>query len=269
MIELYDHTNSVCAQKVRLTLAEKRLEWTRHLMATDGDQFAPAYLKLNPNGVVPTLVHDGAVIIESTVICHYLDEAFPGTSLMPSDPLARTTVRMFAKLIDEYVHDSCTALSFATVFVHTYLQNMTAEKREAFIANKPNKKRAALMRDVLEGGLGSASVIDAMRNYDKLLKWISEAIASGPYLAGDSFSLADIMVVPYVFRLELLRLPQMIERWPGVSAWLSRVRGRSAFGVAVLDPMTERDHGRFAAPGSAPWPALAMILEREAGVRSA
>jgi glutathione S-transferase len=77
-------------------------------MPLGGDQFDPAYMKLNPNAVVPTLIHDRQPIIESSVILYYLDEAFPEKPLMPSAPLARAKVRLFNKLIDEYVHNSCT-----------------------------------------------------------------------------------------------------------------------------------------------------------------
>ena len=74
MIELYHHGSSVCAAKVRFALGEKGLTWQGHYLdILKGDQFAPDYLKLNPKAVVPTLVHDGFVIIESTVINEYLD----------------------------------------------------------------------------------------------------------------------------------------------------------------------------------------------------
>ena len=59
MLELYHSVNSVCAQKVRVALAEKGLEYRNRLMSLRGDQFAPEYMKLNPSAVVPTLVHDG------------------------------------------------------------------------------------------------------------------------------------------------------------------------------------------------------------------
>src|SRR5262249_896963 len=59
MLELYHSINSVCAQKVRLALTEKELEAKEHLMTLRGDQFDPTYMKLNPNAVVPTVVHDG------------------------------------------------------------------------------------------------------------------------------------------------------------------------------------------------------------------
>jgi glutathione S-transferase len=80
VLEHYHNINSVCAQKVRIALREKRLEVKERLLTLRGDQHDPAYRKLNPNGVVPTLVHDGKPIIESSLILYYLDEAFPRTA---------------------------------------------------------------------------------------------------------------------------------------------------------------------------------------------
>ena len=83
MLELYHHGSSVCAAKVRLVLAEKNLEWTGHYLdILAGEQFNPDYLKLNPKAVVPTLIHNGEVITESTLICEYLDDAFTGHPLL-------------------------------------------------------------------------------------------------------------------------------------------------------------------------------------------
>ena len=84
MLTLYDYGNSVCCQKVRITLREKGLDWDAirvDLFASE--QYDPKYLKLNPKGVVPTLVHDGVPVIESTLICEYLDETFPDPPLAP------------------------------------------------------------------------------------------------------------------------------------------------------------------------------------------
>ena len=91
MIELY-HTNmSVCSQKVRFALAEKKLRWEdHHINLQAGEQLRPEYLKLNPNAVVPTLVDNGTVIIESTVINEYLDDAYLEPSLRPADSIARS-----------------------------------------------------------------------------------------------------------------------------------------------------------------------------------
>jgi glutathione S-transferase len=154
MLELYHSINSVCAQKVRIALAEKGLPYEEHLMTLGGDQFDPAYMKLNPNAVVPTLIHDGQPLIESSVILYYLDEAFPERPLMPAPPLARARVRLFNKLIDEYVHNSCTILTFATAF-RPGLLKLSPEEREAGLAKAPSKQRSAYKRDVVAQGLDS------------------------------------------------------------------------------------------------------------------
>jgi glutathione S-transferase len=122
VLELYHSINSVCAQKVRIALEEKGRRAKDHIMTLRGDQFDPEYLKLNPNGVVPTLLHDGAVITESSLILYYVDEMFPQPSLMPSDPRWRYRVRMYNKLIDEYVQNSCIVLTFATAFRPAFLK---------------------------------------------------------------------------------------------------------------------------------------------------
>ena len=122
MIELYHSINSVCAQKVRIALQEKGRQAKDHIMTLRGDQYEPAYLKLNPSGVVPTLIHDGVPITESALILYYVDDAFPEPPLMPKEPLPRHRVRMYNKLIDEYVHNSCTILTFATAFRPAFLK---------------------------------------------------------------------------------------------------------------------------------------------------
>ncbi|MCH3156216.1 glutathione S-transferase N-terminal domain-containing protein, partial [Listeria monocytogenes] len=70
MLELYHHGSSACAAKVRFALAEKELEWVGHYVdLLAGEQLNPEFLEINPKGVVPVLIHEGAVIRESTVIC--------------------------------------------------------------------------------------------------------------------------------------------------------------------------------------------------------
>ena len=84
MLQFYHHRTSCCAVKSRLCLNEKGLAYEGHVLdLRAGDQFRPDYLKLNPNALVPTLVHDGVPVIESTVINEYLDETFPDPPLKP------------------------------------------------------------------------------------------------------------------------------------------------------------------------------------------
>jgi glutathione S-transferase len=113
MLTLYHNDMSVCAAKVRTALAAKKLDWNGvHLDLRRGDAQKPEYLKLNPNAVVPTLVHDGQVITESTVICEYIDDQWPGQPLKPRDSFGRAQMRLWTKQLDEGLHPAVGTLSF-------------------------------------------------------------------------------------------------------------------------------------------------------------
>ncbi len=260
MLEHYHNINSVCAQKVRIALLEKGLQVTEHLLTLRGDQFDPAYLKLNPSGVVPTLVHDGNAITESSLILYYLDEAFPDPSLMPKSPLLRHRVRLYNKLIDEYLHNSCMILTFATAFRPNFLK-MPREAWLAEVNKSPLKRRAEYKRSVIEHGLDSEFVTDAIAQHKKLLAWMDEALRNGKYLAGDEFSNADCAVVPYILRLELLKLRGMWDAYPLIDDWWTRMRARPSVKAAIFDRMTDNDWAPFRNLAPDPWPKVAALLK--------
>ena len=136
MLFLYHGATSVCAAKARLVLAEKNLAWDGELLDLQrGDQHRPEYRKLNPNAVVPTLVHDGKVLIESTLIIEYLDEAFADPPLMPTDPYQRAVARLWMKKIDDYLHAACSTVTFAIAF-RKFLLKKTPEELEARLRAK-------------------------------------------------------------------------------------------------------------------------------------
>jgi glutathione S-transferase len=260
MLELYHSINSVCAQKVRIALAEKGLEYKEHLMTLRGDQYDPAYMKLNPNAVVPTLIHDGQPIVESSVILHYIDDTFPSPPLMPTAPLGRARVHLFNKLVDEYVHNSCMILTFATAF-RPPLARLNPAELEAQIGKTPIKKRAELKRDVIVHGLDSQYVRDALDYHEKLLSLMEDALTHGPYLGGETFSLAEAAVIPYILRLDLLRLAPLWAKRPAIAAWYERVRERPSFSQAITGRMTEADAAPFKNISPDPWPKISGMLK--------
>ena len=257
MLKLYHGRTSVCSVKARLALAEKEVAFDSQLLILRGDQFDPAYMRLNPNAVVPTLTHDDAVIIESTVIMHYVDDRFPGPSLMPADPLARTRVHATAKMMDEHVHNCCTVLTFATANRQNLLQ-LSPDALEAELAKSPSRSRAEAKRQVAKDGLDAPIVIDALRQHEKLLAWIEGA--DGPYLAGEAYSLADAAATPYIWRLDMLRLARLWERRPKVAAWYERMRQRPSFTTAVENWLTQADRDRYASFAPDPWPKVSALL---------
>jgi len=260
VLELYHSINSVCAQKVRIALKEKGQEAKDHIMTLRGDQYEPAYLKLNPSGVVPTLIHDGEPIIESSLILYYIDDTFPEPPLMPKQPRQRHRVRMYNKLIDEYVHNSCTILTFATAFRPAFLK-MTPEAWQAEISKTPLKRRAEYKRSVIEHGLDSEFVAEALAHHRNLFSWMVDSLKSGPYLAGEGFSNADCAVVPYILRLELLKLSGMWDRYPAVAEWWARMRARPSVKAAIFDRMSEADWAPFKSLAPDPWPKVQELLK--------
>jgi glutathione S-transferase len=208
---------------------------------------------------VPTLVHDGAPITESSLILYYIDDAFPEPSLMPKQPRQRHSVRLYNKLIDEYVHNSCTILTFATAFRPVFLK-MTSEAWQAEISNAPLKRRVEYKRSVIEHGLDSEFVAEALAHHQKLLSWMVDSLKGGLYLAGERFSNADCAVIPYILRLELLKLSGMWDRYPAVGEWWARIRARPSVKAAIFDRMTEADVAPFKNLDPDPWPKVQELL---------
>jgi glutathione S-transferase len=263
VLELYHNINSVCAQKVRIALNQKGQEAKDHILTLRGDQNEPGYLKLNSNGVVPTLIHDGVPIVESSLILYYIDEVFPDPPLMPKEPRLRHRVRMYNKLIDEYLHNACTILTFATAFRPNFLK-MTREAWLAEINKAPLKRRAEYKRSVIEHGLDSEFVIDALAQHRKLLSWMADSLKDDAYLAGDSFSNADCAVIPYILRLELLKLDGMWAQSPAVADWWARMRTRPSVKATIFDRMEDKDWAPFKNLAPDPWPKVQELLKAAA-----
>ena len=264
MLELYHHGSSACAAKVRFALAEKRLDWTSHYVdILRGEQFAPAFLAVNPKGVVPVLVHDGEIIPESTVICEYVEEAFPAHPIYPASPAARAQVRIWTKAVDEELHPACSAITYVVSHRHTILRNGVGGF-EDFLAKGAAEGLAArtLKWQWIQYGLEAPGAADKIRLYDDYLHRMETALARGDWLAGPDLSMADIAMAPYVNRLAALAMEGLWTsgRLPRVEAWFERVRSRPGFHSGFIEWMPPelaeemRDNGRRS------WPDIRALL---------
>lgn len=261
MLYLYHSSTSVCSIKVRVTLAEKRIEWEGELLSLQrGDQHRPEYAKLNPNEVVPTLVHDGKVLIESTLIIQYLDETFPQPALMPADPYLKAQARLWMKKIDDYPHASCSTISFAVAF-RTALKRKAPEELEAYFNRIPDSAYRERQRLSVLHGLEAPHVARALLNYDKHLGEMETALSRSPHLVGDAFSLADAATISYINRAEMLGMDRLwTGRRPHVAAWLARMRARPSFDQAITKWFSENDRERFNVPRKETWEKVQKIL---------
>jgi len=261
MLHLHHGTTSVCSIKVRLALAEKGLDWTGEVLNLQrGDQHRPEYARLNPNQVVPTLVHDGRVVIESTLIAEYLDEAFPHPPLMPADPYPRAIARLWMKKVDDYLHASCSAITFATANRKVLLRK-TPEELEAHLAGVPDPAYRERQRLSITHGLAAPHVAQAVRNFDKYLGEMEATLAHQPYLAGEEYSLAEAAATPYVNRAEMLGMDRLwVDSRLHVANWLARVRARPSFDRAITEWLSDADRERFDIPREETWRTVSEVL---------
>lgn len=235
MIELYHNDMSVCAQKVRFALAEKNLKWEgHHLNLRAGDQQRPEYLKLSPNAVVPTLVDDGKVIIESTVICEYLDDAYPEPPLRPKDAVGRARMRLWTKQLDEGVHAATSVVSSAIAFRYQKLA-IGMEGLEQFHQKMPDPIKRERSWENVTKGVDSRFFPESIKRFDKLLADMETALAENPWLAGKEFSLTDIGYAPYVTRLDHLQLQFLWDKRPHIPAWYERLLERQGYKKSLED----------------------------------
>jgi len=231
MLKLFHNDMSVCAQKVRMILCHKQLEWeNEHLNLRAGDQMKPEFRKLNPKSLVPVLVHDDKVILESNVIVEYLEEAFPQQALFPESLEEKSKVRWWLIKLDSNLHVDVATISFCLAFRFQVLQqNPTEEAVQAFISKIPDAGRQAFMKDTLENGVKSPRLRLAVLAYDKFLNEMEARLSSNQWLVGDSMTAADIGFIPYIDRLDQLGLSPWWENKPGLQAWISAVRETEAY----------------------------------------
>jgi len=251
-MRLYHNAVSTCSQKVRLVLAEKGLAFEdAQVDLQAGEQFAPAYVALNPNAVVPTLEHDGAVLIESTLIDEYLDDAFPEPPLRPAAPAARHRMRLAMKRIDDPLHGACGVLTYA-IGARPAMQMRPKEEVDAMLAKIPDPKKRAARASVLEHGVRAPEVASALAAHEAVFDQAEAWLADGPFIAGEAFSLADCALVPYVLRVDHLQLgDRLIAPRPALSAWYETVRARPSWETAVDAWLPDMMVAMFKAAGEA------------------
>ena len=242
-LTLYHFNNSVCSQKVRLALAEKGLEWDeRFVDLVKLEQYEPDYVQLNPKGVVPTLVHDDQVVIESTLICEYLDDTFPNPSLKPAHPSGCAAMRVWTKAVDEGIHEGVVALSFSAMF-RERMKGMTDEQRARQFRNIGDPVRRDRDRVVFEQGVESSYVFNAIAIYETTFSKLEKVLVDGrDWIMGDQYTLAEINFAPYAARLEFMGLLEIwIEDRPQIAAWWHRLKARTAYQRGVSDRLTASD----------------------------
>jgi glutathione S-transferase len=239
MLKLYTAHNSICTQKVFLTLIEKGLEWeSEYIDLFKNEQYRPDYLRLNPKGVVPTLIHEGHPVIESTLICEYIDRTFPKPSLVPTGAYDQSRMRLWSKHIDEGVFEATREISFSAMF-RDKMRSMTEDERNGRFKNIGDPGRRVRFISTYEEGEDSVYVAQGIFAFEKMFREMENDLAAKQdWLVGD-YSLADINLTPFVARLEYLGLLDIwIAERPRVRAWWTRAKTRPSFKAAIANRLT-------------------------------
>lgn len=262
-LELYHNDMSTCAQKVRLTLAEKGLSWTSHHMdLRRGDTRTPEYKKLNPGAVVPTLIDDNQIICESTVIMEYLDDAYPNPSVRPKDPIERARVRNWTKQIDESLHAAVATISGTVAFRHQMMGGRTKEETIAFINLIPQLEKRERSLDTTFKGIESRYFKPAIKRWDKLFSDMETTLSDHQWLTGETYSLADIAYTPYLTRMDHLQFMGLFKNRPRILDWYERAKSRSNYS-AISDWINEKYIPLMEEKGNEAWPRVEEILNTE------
>ena len=225
---LYNAPQSTCSQRVRFVLNAKGLPFDEiKLDLLEGDQLKPDYLKLNPNGVVPTIVHEGAVVIDSAVIMEYLEEVVP-PRFTPEVPAERATMRSHMRFIDEMPTPAVRIPTFNIAFLPRF-QAMSEDEFIAFANSKPLRRE--MMLRMGRKGFPDSDMKEAMDRLSRTIVRMDEAIASsgGPWLMGKDLTLADIAVMPVIVRLADIKLERLWQGRSTVARWFEAIQAQPAF----------------------------------------
>ena len=231
-LHLFHADISNCSMRVRMVLAEKGLPWTSHHRdLRKKETVTPEYFGIHPKGLVPTLVHDGVVHIESNEIIEYLDETFPDPPLQPRADRERQEMRDWLRTATD-IHVPAVKTLIYTRKIGKVLHKNEADDAKYRSLQRDPELLAFHSRASTGVGLPKEQVDRAEKTLIRLFDKADRALSQHQWLVGDRFSLADISWVPLHFTLTGVDFP--FHRYPHVSAWADAIRERPSFQEGVL-----------------------------------
>ncbi len=226
---------SVCAAKVRMLFADKNIPWESKLLdLRAGDAQSETYVRLNPNQVVPTLVCGSDVVVESNIILEYVEDRWPEPAARPTQPLQKARMRLWMRQLDDSIHAAAAVISVCIALRHQFLKRRPDEV-QLWLDKMVDPARRARSKAAIERGMDAEQFAEAVLRVRRLYDDFERALADSTWLAGDSYSLADIAYSPYVLRFDQLGFGDLVVERPHVSDWQKRLFARSGFKAGVVD----------------------------------
>jgi glutathione S-transferase len=237
MLELYHAEPVANSVKVLICLEEKRQAFVSHYVnLLLFEQHSPEYVAINPDGVVPTLVHDGVTITESSVINEYLDEVFPNPPLKPASAVERARMRIWTKYVDDYFGPAASRIGWHFL-LHPVAARLSAQEIKQRLARVPLRDRRQKWATVAGRSFTAEQLAEARDQIADGVRRMEAMLQKSQWMAGQSYSLADIAtycVVPGLPRLAPELMNETIT--PGVVRWLRAMNERPAVQAALAMP---------------------------------
>ena len=236
-LTLHHAWDAVCPIKVRMCLHEKKLAFRSVAYEIAAfEHLVPGYLAINPAGVLPALVHDERVVVESSVINEYLDEAFPDPPLKPPGALARAGMRAWVKLQDDVLHPATRPHTFSLMLLDPRSPMMMLSKHEIArrLARHPDPARGEMFRRIGRRPAPPDVLRDAEDALARAFDRIEHGLSDGrPWLAGPDLSLADVAMAGVIDRVEHCALARLWHERPAMAAWVGRLQARPSYRSAI------------------------------------
>lgn len=229
MLTLYHWEPNANSGKPMLALMEKGVAYESHYLdLLNFDQHKPEYLTINPNGTIPALVHDDLMLTESTAIMEYVDEAFPGPKLRPDDAVERWRMRWWMKFCDQYFAPALSMIGWS-VFVGPSVRARDPQELQAAIDRIPLKERRIAWSKAIYNTFSAEELAESRRRAKHGTLQLEAALGRHPWLAGASYSLADINAFNVAYAVPL-SLPEVANdtNTPHLLEWLRKIYERPA-----------------------------------------
>ena len=233
-LKLYHYEPSANSMKPLLCLAEKGVPYESHYVDLHNfEQHSAEFVAINANGQVPVLIHDGAVINESTVINEYIDEVFPENPLSPEDPVARARMRIWSKFVDEYFCPAVSRLGWS-VLIPTIAARLESGELEKALEKVPLEEQRQKWLTAATESFTEEQLSEARRKVHFSMERMEGVLSENEWLAGDTYSLADVNTYSMLPSVERL-VPEAFtpEATPHCIDWYERMNARPAVQAAL------------------------------------
>ena len=232
-IHLFHFSGSACSQKLRIFFNIKKINWNSHVInLIKQEQFSEWFMGINPRGLVPTLVHDGDVHIESNEIMAYLDDVYKDNKLFPIDLIDEINKDL---AFEDSLHHDLRRLTFRYIIPHALGKKnpSTIDAKEQFEgtiqgkADENKSKEILFWKNHYKNGITDDEIVESANKFKNIYEDFDKTLKNQKYLKGDKFTVVDLAWYVSTKRLAMAGIP--IEKYKNVQKWFSNLDNDANF----------------------------------------